>query len=140
MCFDPAPKSPQLYALLKRFCSAKLNDQTLNSYADLGVEDLQTAFLAAACLMREKVVPRITPAATNDSIKDCFWAYNGRSYGSIDKSPYVVNLIDKDHTSMLEIGTEPDMSQPGGRRLIRRIDRRPGAYVVYLQLIQGVAG
>ena len=132
--FDPSPDFNRLYAMLKRYISHKLSDGEIIAIAEKGIADFRTCALAAACLMRDKVKDRVTVNASDDLVKDMFWGYNGRAYGSADKSPYVMNMFDKDHMDMMIIGTIPDRTQPGGRRLIKNKDKNLGAFVVYKQL------
>lgn len=63
----------------------------------------------------------------DDIVKKLFWYYNGASYGSPDKSHYVMNGFDENHNNMRVKGTingEP----------VDTTDTNPGAFVIYTQL------
>jgi hypothetical protein len=128
--FDPPPSRQTLLALLVRF--TRLSGQQIRSYLDKGINDFEAAALFAACWLRMKVKPVITPDVSDEVIREAFYAYNGRAYGSADQSPYVMNGYDAAHHLMRLRGTLPDGR--GGRRRVSIIDRRPGAFTVYRQL------
>lgn len=110
--------------------------------------DLAFAALVAAHELRGKIRTELTrdEIADGDVLADALWGYNGRapfhtSTGTADDkdwswrwSPYVAN--DPKRGVVLRLrGTIPDASVPGGRRAIDRPDGRPGAFVVYRELI-----
>jgi hypothetical protein len=128
--FDPVLTPCAIRKLLKRFTS--LPESWIEQYAQKGVNDFETGALCAACWLRLKTGPVITPAVSDEVIKDAFYGYNGRAYGSADKSPYVMNGFDEKHRDMVLKGTIPDGK--GGRRKVSIIDKRPGAFTVYKQL------
>jgi hypothetical protein len=130
--FDPVPPDRTLRRLLKRFTS--LGDGEIERYVARGVNDFEAAALFAACWLRLKVGPVLNAQASDALIQEAFYGYNGRAYGSAQKSPYVMNGYSQAHTGMVLKGTIPDGR--GGRRTIRTVDRRPGAFTVYKQLKQ----
>lgn len=128
--FDPIPSPGALRGLLDRF--TKLNDEEKRRIAALGVNTFYTGAVLAACFLRTKTGPVITPDAPDEVIKDALYGYNGRKYGSADNSPYVMNGIDEAHYPMRLRGTIPDGK--GGRKMVDIEDERPGAFTVYKQL------
>lgn len=128
--FDPIPSAQRLRGLLKQFTS--LNNSQIEDYVFRGVNNFETGAVFAACWLRLKTGPVITPNASDDVIKDAFYGYNGRAYGSADKSPYVMNGFDDKHKDMVLRGTIPDGQ--GGRKRVEIVDKRPGAFTVYKQL------
>ncbi|MBY0451238.1 MAG: hypothetical protein K2X01_11500 [Cyanobacteria bacterium] len=128
--FDPIPDKPTLLALLLRFTNLKGKD--IDQYIQKGVNDFEAGALFAACWLRLKVKPIITPDAADEVIKDAFCGYNGRAYGSADRSPYVMNGFDQERFNMVLRGTIPDGR--GGRKRVEIVDKRPGAFTVYKQL------
>lgn len=128
--FDPVLDTASIRRLLLRFTS--IPESQIEKYAHKGMNDFETGALCAACWLRLKTGPIITPAVTDEIIKDAFYGYNGRAYGSADKSPYVMNGFDEMHRDMILKGTIPDGR--GGRKKVAIIDKRPGAFTVYKQL------
>ena len=128
--FDPPPPDHQLRWLLHTF--TQLEPAEIEQLIKRGICDFEAAALFAACHLRTKVRPVVTPDASDQLIIDALWGYNGRAYGSADHSPYVMSGLDAEHDGMIIRGTIPD--QAGGRKRIATVDRRPGAYVVYRQL------
>lgn len=128
--FDPVPSRGTLKGLLKRF--TKLDDQAINDVLLKGVNDFDSGALLSACFLRNKTGPVITPTVDDETIKDAFYGYNGRKYGSVEKSPYVMNGYDSARLNMELRGTIPDGH--GGRRWVEIVDKRPGAFTVYKQL------
>jgi hypothetical protein len=128
--FDPILEPAIICNLLKFF--TKLSELEIQHYARKGVNDFETGALCAACWLRLKTKPVITPNVSDEVIKDAFYGYNGRAYGSADKSPYVMNGLDEKHLNMVLRGTIPDGK--GGRKRIEIVDKRPGAFTVYTQL------
>jgi hypothetical protein len=77
-----------------------------------------------------KSVQVITVNKSDEAVADAFYGYNGRAYGSNPfNSPYVANELDELHHNMHFRG------ETNGQ-WIDIIDQRPGAFVVYKQLIQ----
>lgn len=130
--FDPVPTKKLQDDLLRRFTSCTAAERKV--IVDSGVNDFVAGAILAACWFRHSCKPVITPKATDGQIKDAFYGYNGRKYGTADKSPYVMNGYDEKHMNMRLRGTIPDASQPDGRRWVDIIDKRPGAFTVYKQL------
>lgn len=128
--FDPVLSSATIRQLLRRF--TKLPTQAIEQYATKGVNDFETGALCAACWLRLKVKPVITPDVSDSVIQEAFYGYNGRAYGSAENSPYVMNGLDEQHLNMRLRGSIPDGK--GGRIHISKIDKRPGAFTVYRQL------
>lgn len=128
--FDPVLQPETIRNLLKFF--TRLSSAEIEQYASKGINDFETSALCAACWLRLKTKPVITPEASDEVIKDAFYGYNGRAYGSVDKSPYVMNGLDTAHKDMVLRGTLPDGK--GGRKRVAFIDKRPGAFTVYKQL------
>lgn len=131
--FDPAPTRQKLIWLLSTYTN--LPNKDIINMADKGVDDFTVGALACAGWLRHKVTPRITPDVSDAVIKDAFWGYNGRAYGSAEKSPYVMNGWDEARMEMMLTGTIPDKDRPGHRIEIKpRPEKRPGAFCVYKQL------
>ena len=128
--FDPVLSPATIRQLLKRF--TRLSVLEIEQYASKGVNDFETGALCAACWLRLKTKPVITPTVSDEVIKDAFYGYNGRAYGSVENSPYVMNGFDAQHLNMRLRGSIPDGK--GGRQQISKIDKRPGAFTVYRQL------
>lgn len=128
--FDPVLQPETISNLLKFF--TRLSSSEIDQYARKGINDFETGALCAACWLRLKTKPVITPDASDEVIKDAFYGYNGRAYGGADKSPYVMNGFDENYKDMVLRGTIPDGK--GGRKRIEFIDKRPGAFTVYKQL------
>lgn len=128
--FDPVPSGATLQKLLQRF--TPLSDTEIARYVSLGVDSFEAGALFAACWLRTKVKPVISLSVSDEIIKEAFYGYNGRAYGSSDQSPYVMNGYDAAHLNMVLRGTIPDGN--GGRRKIQIMDKRPGAFTVYKQL------
>jgi hypothetical protein len=128
--FDPVLQPVTIRNLLKFF--TRLSYPEIEQYARKGINDFETGALCAACWLRLKTKPVITPDAKDELIQDALYGYNGRAYGGADKSPYVMNGLDSAHQDMVLRGTIPDGK--GGRKRVEIIDKRPGAYTVYKQL------
>ncbi len=128
--FDPILQPVTIRNLLTFF--TPLSHSEIQQYAQKGVNDFETGALCAACWLRLKTKPVITPNVSDDVIKDAFYGYNGRAYGSADQSPYVMNGLDEQHQNMVLRGTQPDGH--GGRKWVAFVDKRPGAFTVYKQL------
>lgn len=128
--FDPPLNSTQIALLLQRY--SRLTTPEIINMSDHGVDHFVTAAYCCAAFLRNKIKPVITVNASDAIMKEAFWAYNGKAYGSADKSPYVMNMFDEAHKHMRLIGTIPDGH--GGRKQINTIDRRPGAFTIYKHL------
>jgi hypothetical protein len=128
--FDPVLEPVTIRNLLKFF--TKLSELEIQQYVRKGVNDFETGALCAACWLRLKTRPVITPNVSDEVIKDAFYGYNGRAYGSADQSPYVMNGFDEKYLNMVLRGTIPDGQ--GGRKRVELVDKRPGAFTVYKQL------
>ncbi|HBF12067.1 MAG TPA: hypothetical protein DDW49_01545 [Deltaproteobacteria bacterium] len=87
----------------------------------------------AARLLQEKSGHRLDPTTTDPHIiKTAFFRYNGTGYGTYDKSPYVMNGFDNEHSNMRVVGT--DIDKNGHRFPVNIVDRQMGAYVFYQEL------
>lgn len=128
--FDPIPSLGAQKGLLDRF--TKLPEEDKQQILQLGVNHFYAGGILAACFLRIKTGPVIFPGCPEDIIKDAIYGYNGRKYGSADKSPYVMNGFDEEHYPMHLRGTIPDGK--GGRTWVDTEDKRPGAFTVYKQL------
>lgn len=128
MQFDPPLSQPEILHLLQKYTKLSLADSQV--YVKKGINDFDTAVLCAACFLLEK---EGRPIKNDTDVKDAIYSYNGRKYGSADNSPYVMNGFDKNHNEMHLRGTVPDGH--GGREEVNIIDHRPGAFTVYMQLI-----
>jgi hypothetical protein len=141
--FDPPPTHAVILGLL----------QSYTDYKPLkySVDDFSFAAILAACWLRhkcrfplvmvqsyqldvEKDVHESTQVISVDTsdkaVADAFYGYNGRAYGSNPlNSPYVANELDELHHNMHFRGED-------NGKWIDIIDTRPGAFVVYKQLIQ----
>ena len=129
--FDPIPAISIQQDWLRRF-STLPPAQIENWEASLAVDDFLHSSLLCACKLREGIQPVLNKMSPDAVLKEAFWAYNGRAYGSADNSPYVMNNADVAHMGMRIIGSEPDGR--GGRIQINTIDERPGAFVVFDQI------
>ena len=128
--FDPIPSRGTQKGLLDRF--TQLSDSQKHEILEKGVNDFYSGGVLAACFLRTKTRPVIHPGVADQVIKDAIYGYNGRAYGSADRSPYVMNGYDAQHFPMRLVGTIPDGR--GGRISIDKTDQRPGAFTIYRQL------
>lgn len=131
--FDPVPANSTLEDLLKRY--TKLSASERARHVRAGVYNFQAGAIFCACWLRQKTKHMLLLDKSDTAIKDALFGYNGRAYGTADSSPYVMSQADQAHAQMVLRGTIPDKTAPGGRRWIEVIDKRPGAFVVYRQLI-----
>jgi hypothetical protein len=133
--FDPVPPNEFLRSLLDRFTT--LSDAQKKVIVAAGVYRFEAAAILAACFLRHKTGPKITVDASDEFVRDAFWGYNGRSYGSAENSPYVMNFYDANYCGpsgqgMIVRGTIPDGK--GGRIHIHGPSKQLGAFTVYKQL------
>lgn len=128
--FDPIPEEATLKSWLFKYTNLTVEEQ--EAYLHLGVSDFAHGGMFAACLLQAKVKGKLLTNSRDDLVKDALWGYNGRAYGSADKSPYVMCGYDAAHYPMRLRGTIPDGK--GGRKKIDIEDRRPGAFTIYKQL------
>jgi hypothetical protein len=131
--FDPPLNESQMRSLLKRFTNIGKKTE-IDRLINLGMNNFESAAIFAACWMRHKSKPVLNPHSPDADIKDAFWGYNGRSYGSADKSPYVMNMYDANHVNMRIRGTVPDENNPNIRIQINKVDGRPGAFTIYKEI------
>lgn len=147
--FDPPPTHAKILGLL----------QSYTDYKPLrySIDDFAFAAILAACELRWKcryplvtvrsfqkakdpygevgmqeyeTVQTITVDQSDKAVADAFYGYNGRAYGDNPfNSPYVANELDELHHNMHFRGEE-------NGKWIDITDTRPGAFVVYKQLIQ----
>jgi hypothetical protein len=99
--------------------------------------DVRTAILCAAAFLQAKVIARgnapLSPDSTEAECADAAWSYNGRAYGSWQKSPYVSN--DPQHgVQMRIVGTVPNLKDPSKRDHINQPDTRPGVLAMMREL------
>lgn len=95
------------------------------------IRDFSISARLASDILQQKVSRRggpITPGATDTLVKDAFWGYNGRAYGSADRSPYVMNHFDEAHDNMRISGFVRNIGH------ISTIDSKDGAFTVYYLL------
>lgn len=133
--FDPASRwtSSWIHDLLMHYSS--LHEADIVKLASAGINDFKTASLCAAAWLVKGCPMRLDMSHTADNvIKEAFYSYNGRAYGSANNSPYVMNGFDEKHYPMLIVGSVEDPHSPTKRKKISTEDRRPGAFVVYKQL------
>lgn len=131
--FDP-PLSP---AQVREF-AAKYGIQDLTSPES----DVRTGVLCAAAFVQAKVAKQgaaaLTPGSTEAQCADAAWSYNGRAYGSWQRSPYVSN--DPQNGVQLRIvGTVPNLKDPSKRDRIDQPDTRPGVLAVMRELRERLA-
>lgn len=142
--FDPLPTHNTILGLLQSY-----TDYKPLSYS---IDNFTFAAILAACWLRSKcrfplvvvqsfqhptekenefdTVQVITVNKSDEAVADAFYGYNGRAYGSNPfNSPYVANELDELHHNMSFRGTVDG-------KWIDIIDQRPGAFVVYKQLLQ----
>jgi hypothetical protein len=92
------------------------------------IQDFRESSFLAAKVIQEKSGNKLTYDTTDDTtIKDAAWGYNGRAYGSADRSPYVMNNFDENHKNM------PIITRDGGG--VDGNDTRNGAFTVYVILV-----
>lgn len=137
--FDPAPSDNHALSLLDRYTN--LSQEAKADIIAKGVNDFEAAAYLAACHMRARCTPKITPESPDADIKDLFWGYNGKAkyQKTADGSFYVMNGFDEKHNGLRIHGSIPDGK--GGRKRITdsqgkegRPETRPGAFVIYKQL------
>lgn len=87
-----------------------------------------TSAKLAADILQAKVSRRLTPEPDDSLVMDALFRYNGTSYGSADRSPYVMNNFDLNHQNMRIRGK----LYGGGQ--VDTIDTRDGAFTVYYLL------
>lgn len=130
--FDPPPTDWSIHSLLDRF--TLFPQDMKNQIVAKGINDFYAGGVIAACWFRTKTARVVHAGADDSTIKDAIWGYNGKKYGSADRSPYVMNGFDAAHYPMREIGTVPDGH--GGRVHIDQLDHQLGAFTVYKQLLE----
>lgn len=129
--FDPPLDFEAIAKLLHQYTN--LDAATITAMSKKGINDFETAAYCCACWLRKNCKPVLKPASPDADIRDAIYGYNGRSYGSVFNSPYVMNGFDEQHKDMHLRGTIPI---PGSdrRKQIDIIDKRPGAFTVYKML------
>lgn len=138
MQFDPPLVQARLQQLLKDYTT--LPHKLINSFILKGQNNIFVALVLAGCFVQAKLkydgkkyLKKEMNATNNtDLIMRAFELYNGTAYGSAWNSPYVVNMLDQQHTNMRIKGTYID--RRGIRRRVNAIDKRPGAYTVFKYL------
>jgi hypothetical protein len=147
--FDPPPTHNEIIGLLQSY-----TDYKPTRYS---IDDFPFAAILCACKLRSKcrfplvvvqsfqpplpddyklgdvIYPSrqvITQNTSDEAVADAFYGYNGRAYGSNPfNSPYVANELDELHHNMHFRGED-------NGKWIDITDTRPGAFVVYKQLVQ----
>jgi hypothetical protein len=139
--FDPEPTKNVGEALLKDF--TKLDASEIDFYLKKGVNVFPIAAVFCGCWLRHQckydLVAELKEPDPGKSIAimDAFYGYNGRAWGQHPQSsPYVYNEFDEMHHGMIMRGSIPDRYAANGRQWITIIDRRPGAFTVYTQLLK----
>ena len=147
--YDPGGAGPILESRIDKYMRL-----VCERYAvDYGIGTLNGNFLLAAVLaafelkskMRASIIMP-TGSVDENALADACWGYNGRSnyhtptgeWNEVEKSwkysPYVSN--DPAHGIQLRIkGTIPDPNEPDGRKHIDIMDERPGAIIVYREIV-----
>jgi len=115
-------------------------------------DNFTVASIVAADELKNKARGVIAKAVLvdEDILADAFWGYNGRASNHTEDgtkdpqraswcySPYVAN--DPKRGVILRLrGTVPDDTVPGGRRRIDVEDQRPGALIIYRELVSRAA-
>lgn len=119
---DPPWSDARVRAVLQRY--------------DLSFQRVEADFLRAAVVsayvLQSKVNFAIHEATTDPTLlKDALWGYNGRFFGAADNSPYVAN--DPPHRVLRIRGS---VIRADGRRVrVDRPDPRPGAWIIYQELL-----
>lgn len=134
--FDPPLTEVQMRVLLTKFIPVtKLDNAGMEAMIKKGQTDFPTAAVLAACFLRNKAKKILSQDHSDEAIKDAFYGYNGRKYLSADKSPYVMSQYSEAYANMRLRGTVPDKKNPKVMVWVDFIDKRPGAFTVYRQLI-----
>jgi len=110
--------------------------------ADLGdpETDARTAILCAAAFLQGKaagLAKVLKPDSSITDIADVAFSYNGRGYGTWQRSPYVSN-DPQNGVQMRITGTVPDSNNPTIRVRIDRPDTRPGVLAIIRELLARV--
>jgi len=130
MQFDPPPTASEIEGLLKKY--TLYNPGEIEKMKVRGTQDFKTALVYAGCFLREK--QHGFPITTDDEVKIAMWRYNGVVGKEPEDSPYVYNGFDEAHTGMHFSGSLPSGNS---RAKVDFVDKRPGAFVVYKQLVEG---
>jgi hypothetical protein len=94
--------------------------------------DFFTACVIAGYWLQSKVGHKLTLKVENLMlVADAFWGYNGRAYGSFMNSPYVMNF----HKGRQLYVKGSYIDKTGARRLVNAPDARPGAMLIFIELI-----
>lgn len=138
--FDPVPPALILCDWLQLYAGLDTNKKSdmiiIHDLCTGGINTFSTAAVFAACWLRHKCHFDLAKDHSDKAVMDAFYGYNGRAFGPYPQSsPYVYNNFDLQHTNMVMRGSIPSPGSKTGRRFISVIDRRPGAFTVYRQLI-----
>ena len=127
MQFDPEPSRQNLRNLLDTY--TKLNSEEKTYLLYQGVINFKSSFVFAACFLqtKRKCKELLTISSSDEDYAEAFYGYNGRAYGSYEKSPYVMNGYDQDRSRMIIKGTINGSP-------VRSVDSNPGALVIYKRL------
>lgn len=92
-----------------------------------------TAALVAADFLQQKANSKIGGYATSWGIlSDAAWGYNGRAYGSAERSPYVSN-DPRNGVQLRIVGSI--INAQGLRESVNFVDQRPGVMPIYKALV-----
>jgi hypothetical protein len=147
--FDPPPTHAKILGLLQSYTDYKPTRYSIDDFSFAAI--LAGCYLRSECRFPLVIVQSfqpplpddyklgdvispsrqvITQNASDEAVADAFYGYNGRAYGSNPfNSPYVANELDELHHNMHFRGED-------NGKWIDIIDTRPGAFVVYKQLVQ----
>lgn len=130
--FDPPTRSLAWKELmLKQYAPSVTGEVKRLMIESFGKSFIMDA-IWAACIMRNNCKPKITPKASDEDIKQALYGYNGAAYGSVERSPYVMNGYSPAHKDLVIRGT---VKRPDGTdEWVEHVDTRPGAFNVYKQL------
>lgn len=95
-------------------------------------KDFFTACIIAAHWLQSKANFQLSRNETNlMQIADSFWGYNGRAYGSFMYSPYVMNY----HKGQILRVKGTYLDKNGVRHVVDTPDARPGAMLIFMELV-----
>jgi hypothetical protein len=138
MQFDPPLSKKRIQQLLTDYTD--LTKDLVEKFTEHGQDNIFVAVILSGCFVQAKLKYDGKKYLTKDMnarkhqeiLMRAFELYNGTAYGSCWRSPYVANMLDKNHMNMRIRGTYLD--KKGFRRSVNTIDRRPGAYTVFKYL------
>ncbi|MEW5821024.1 MAG: hypothetical protein AB1782_12605 [Cyanobacteriota bacterium] len=136
--FDPPLGKNRVRQLITDYTS--LNEAQIDKLSQKGQNNIFVALVLAGCFVQAKLKHDFKSYLTcgmkttenQKLLMRAFELYNGTAYGSAWNSPYVVNMLDINHSNMRIRGTYID--KKGIRRRVNILDKRPGAYTVFKYL------